>query len=114
MRYLPLTDADRRAMLSTIGAASIDALFADVPKAAWLDRPVDLPPHQGELEVERALGRMAAKNLPAGSAPFFIGAVAAVRFFPARPAMRRSTSISLACSGRSTSPSRRAADGTSR
>jgi glycine dehydrogenase subunit 1 len=83
MRYLPLTDADRRAMLSTIGAASIDALFADVPKAAWLDRPVDLPPHQGELEVERALGRMAAKNLPAGSAPFFIGAGAYRHHVPA-------------------------------
>ena len=31
MRYLPLTDADRTAMLETIGAADIDALFADVP-----------------------------------------------------------------------------------
>jgi glycine dehydrogenase subunit 1 len=83
MRYLPLTDGDRRAMLSTIGAASIDALFRDVPKAAWLDRPVDLPPHQGELEVERALGRLAAKNLPAGSVPFFIGAGAYRHHVPA-------------------------------
>jgi glycine dehydrogenase subunit 1 len=83
MRYLPLTDGDRRAMLSTIGAASIDALFRDVPKAAWLDRPVDLPPHQGELEVERALGRLAAKNLPAGSVPFFLGAGAYRHHVPA-------------------------------
>jgi glycine dehydrogenase subunit 1 len=83
MRYLPLTDGDRRAMLATIGAASIDALFRDVPKAAWLDKPVDLPAHQGELEVERALGRMAAKNLPAGSVPFFIGAGAYRHHVPA-------------------------------
>jgi glycine dehydrogenase subunit 1 len=83
MRYLPLTETDRRAMLATIGVASIDALFRDVPKAAWLDRPVDLPPHQGELEVERALGRMAAKNLPAGLAPFFIGAGAYRHHVPA-------------------------------
>ncbi|MBI3512517.1 MAG: aminomethyl-transferring glycine dehydrogenase subunit GcvPA [Proteobacteria bacterium] len=74
MRYLPLTDTDRRAMLATIGAASIDDLFRDVPQLAWLDKPVDLPPHQGELEVERALGAMAAKNIAAGAVPFFIGA----------------------------------------
>ena len=32
MRYLPLTDADRSAMLEVVGAASIEALFADVPE----------------------------------------------------------------------------------
>ncbi len=83
MRYLPLTDADRRAMLATIGVASVDQLFRDVPKAAWLDKPVDLPAHQGELEVERALGRMAAKNIAAGSAPFFLGAGAYRHHVPA-------------------------------
>ena len=38
MRYLPLTDADRRAMLARIGVADIDALFADIPKDKRLDR----------------------------------------------------------------------------
>src|SRR6185437_14649859 len=65
MRYLPLTDGDRAAMLAAIGADSVDALFRDVPRAARLDRPVDLPRAMGELEVERALSRMAARNLPA-------------------------------------------------
>ncbi|HTZ34646.1 MAG TPA: glycine dehydrogenase, partial [Stellaceae bacterium] len=73
MRYLPLTDADRRSMLATIGAGSIDELFADVPAAARREGLVDLPLAQGELEVERALSRMAAKNLVAGAVPFFIG-----------------------------------------
>ena len=45
MRYLPLTPQDREAMLATIGAASIDDLFCDVPEAARLDGPVDLPSH---------------------------------------------------------------------
>src|SRR5438445_4740361 len=74
MRYLPLTDHDRRAMLGVIGATSVDSLFRDVPPSALLDKPVDLPTAMGELEVERALGRMAAKSVSAGSAPFFIGA----------------------------------------
>ena len=37
MRYLPLTPDDRAAMLSAIGASSIDDLFVDVPEAARLD-----------------------------------------------------------------------------
>lgn len=74
MRYLPLTDADRQLMLKKIGARSIDELFKDVPKAAWLSEPVDLPRHMGELEVERDLGKLAAKNVAASSVPFFVGA----------------------------------------
>jgi len=74
MRYLPLTDTDRSAMLAAIGVKSIDALFEDVPQAARLKGPVDLPRFAGELEVERQLGAMAAKNIAAGSVPFFIGA----------------------------------------
>ena len=74
MRYLPLTDADRKAMLSAIGVPSIDALFKDVPKAARIEGLLDLPRLQGELEVERALGAMAAKNVAAGSVPSFLGA----------------------------------------
>ncbi len=83
MRYLPLTDSDRAEMLAVIGAPSIDALFEDVPKAARLDRLIDLPLHQGEAEVERALSRLAAKNRPAGAGPFFCGAGAYRHHVPA-------------------------------
>ena len=83
MRYLPLTAADRSEMLGVIGAPSIDALFADVPASARLAGPVDLPPHQGELEVERAMGRLAARNRPAGAGPFFCGAGAYRHHVPA-------------------------------
>ena len=57
MRYLPLTDADRQAMLAKIGVADIDALFADVPADKLLGELLDLPRAKGELEVERELGR---------------------------------------------------------
>jgi glycine dehydrogenase subunit 1 len=70
-------------MLAVVGAPSIDALFTDVPQSARLAGPVDLPPHQGELEVERALGRLAAKNRPAGAGPFFCGAGAYRHHVPA-------------------------------
>ena len=38
MRYLPLSDADRSAMLRKIGAGSIDELFRDVPEEAAAQR----------------------------------------------------------------------------
>jgi glycine dehydrogenase subunit 1 len=83
MRYLPLTDADRRDMLAKIGVTGIDALFADVPPAKRLERLTDLPKAKGELEVERLLGRMAGKNVSAGSVPFFVGAGAYKHHVPA-------------------------------
>ncbi|CAN0370751.1 unnamed protein product, partial [Discosporangium mesarthrocarpum] len=83
MRYLPLTEADRRDMLGVIGAPSVDSLFSDVPDSVHLSEPVDLPAHQGELEVERALSAMAAENVAAGSVPFFLGAGAYRHHVPA-------------------------------
>jgi glycine dehydrogenase subunit 1 len=75
MRYLPLTPDDRRAMLAKIGAADVDALFRDVPKAALAPLSAfNLPDTQGEMEVERALSKLAARNVAAGAAPFFCGA----------------------------------------
>src|SRR5215472_5149552 len=74
MRYLPLTERDREEMLAALGAPSIDALFAEVPAAARLDGPVGLPRAKAELEVERAISAMAARNVVAGPVPFFVGA----------------------------------------
>ena len=83
MRYLPLTDSDRQAMLGRIGVASIDDLFVDVPQAARRDGLVDLPRHQGEMQVERQLSAMAAQNTTAGTVPFFCGAGAYKHHVPA-------------------------------
>ena len=84
MRYLPLTDADRRDMLATIGVKSIDELFRDVPPSARLGAKIAaLPDHLGELEVERAFQAYAARNVSPSVAPFFIGAGAYRHHVPA-------------------------------
>jgi glycine dehydrogenase subunit 1 len=84
MRYLPLSDADRSAMLDVIGAGSIDELFRDVPEAARLKDGIQgLPNHASELSVERQLTAMARKNLVAGEAPFFLGCGAYRHHIPA-------------------------------
>ena len=84
MRYLPLTDADRREMLAKIGVRSVDELFKDVPPSARLGAKVaGLPDHQGELEIERAFQSLAARSVSPASAPFFIGAGAYRHHVPA-------------------------------
>ncbi len=84
MRYLPLSDHDRRDMLAAIGAKSIDDLFADVPEAARLPGTIPgLPDHASELAVERHMGRLAKQNMVAGDVPFFLGAGAYRHHIPA-------------------------------
>ena len=84
MRYLPLTQDDRKAMLAKIGAPNIDALFRDVPKESAVPLSIfDLPDTQGEIEVERALSRLASKNIAAVSVPFVCGAGAYRHHVPA-------------------------------
>ena len=84
MRYLPLTDTDRSAMLDVIGAPSVDALFADVPAEHYLDKPIDgLPLHASEMAVERHMRRLSKMNLAAADAPFFLGAGAYRHHVPA-------------------------------
>ena len=84
MRYLPLTADDRSAMLATIGAATIDDLFADVPVDARLDGPIaDLPLHASELAVERHMAALSRRNRAAGDGPFFLGAGAYRHHVPA-------------------------------
>src|SRR5690349_17485341 len=84
MRYLPLTPDDRRVMLARIGAPDVDALFRDVPKPALAPLSAfNLPDTQGEMEVERALAKLAGKNIAAGAAPFFCGAGAYKHHVPA-------------------------------
>jgi glycine dehydrogenase subunit 1 len=84
MRYLPLSDADRREMLGVIGASSVDELFRDVPEEARLEGPIEgLPRHAPELAVERHMTALARKNVPAGEVPFFLGCGAYKHHIPA-------------------------------
>ena len=63
MRYLPLTDTDRREMCAAIGVPAVDALYADVPAPARLPGPIaGLPLAMSEMEVEAHIQQLAAAN----------------------------------------------------
>ncbi|MBO6782145.1 MAG: aminomethyl-transferring glycine dehydrogenase subunit GcvPA [Alphaproteobacteria bacterium] len=83
MRYLPLTDGDRSAMLDTIGVSAIDDLFVDVPESARFDGAFDLPDHMAEFEVERRMAALASRNVTTGDVPSFLGAGAYRHHVPA-------------------------------
>ena len=70
MRYLPLTQADRAAMLKDIGVKSADDFYKGLPVAPEFD----LPEHQGELEVERFMSALASRNRSASEGAFVLGA----------------------------------------
>ena len=95
MRYLPLTDADRRNMLASIGVSSVESLFQDVPESVRLADSINLPNHQGELEVERAIAAMASENTRGKRAVFPWG---------------WQLSSPCACNGRSHDSARRVSD----
>jgi glycine dehydrogenase subunit 1 len=83
MRYLPLTEDDRRSMLAVMGVQCTDDLFVDVPDSARLTQPLALPDHQDEIGVERAFRAFAAANMSPGSVPSFLGAGAYRHHVPA-------------------------------
>ena len=79
--FTQLTDADREAMLATVGVASQAALFVDVPEDARFP-DLDLPPALTELEVQRHLAEIAARNVSVRDWPCFIGGGAYNHYSP--------------------------------
>src|ERR1700733_10045543 len=83
MRFLPLDASEREAMLSRIGVADVDALFADIPADKRIQGLLDMPLAKSEMAVERAMSAIAGRSVAAGSVPFFLGSGAYRRHIPA-------------------------------
>jgi len=82
MRYLSNTGPEQRAMLDTIGAASIEALLSRVPANARLARPLDLPAAAAEMDLVREMRALAAMNADAESYTCFLGGGSYDHFSP--------------------------------
>jgi glycine dehydrogenase subunit 1 len=81
--YLSLTDADREAMLATIGVDSVDALFSDIPESVRLQRELDLEPALPEAELVAHLEELASRNVDTGRELSFLGAGIYDHYVPA-------------------------------
>ncbi|MEB3187300.1 MAG: aminomethyl-transferring glycine dehydrogenase subunit GcvPA [bacterium] len=80
--YLPHTEAERLEMLARIGVASIDDLYQAVPDSLR-HFELEIPPSASELEVNRRLSSLAARNVPTSQVNSFLGAGAQRRYAPA-------------------------------
>ncbi len=80
--YIPNTLDEQAGMLASLGLRSIDELFSDIP-AEFRNPALDLPAPLSELEIQRELGALAARNRPLGSGPSFLGAGCYHHFIPA-------------------------------
>ena len=82
MDFVPMTAAERRAMLERIGVRDVEELFADIPEPARLRRPLDLPPPLSEAELLRHLRELAERNAHVQRYPSFLGAGAYDHLIP--------------------------------
>jgi glycine dehydrogenase subunit 1 len=81
--FLALTDADVEEMLRTIGVASIDELFRDIPPGMRLGRALDLEPALSEQELSAHLTELAARNVDTTRELSFLGAGIYDHYVPA-------------------------------
>ncbi len=82
-RYTSLTDSDRSEMLASIGAQSIEELFADIPASLRLRRELAIADGLSEQEVFEELRALAARNVSTDDELSFLGAGMYDHYVPA-------------------------------
>jgi glycine dehydrogenase subunit 1 len=82
-RYTSVTDDDLREMLATVGVDSTEELFADIPPALRLNRPLALGDGLSEQEVYEELRALAARSVSAEDEVSFLGAGMYDHYVPA-------------------------------
>jgi glycine dehydrogenase subunit 1 len=80
LSYVLNTPDDQRAMLASIGAASVDELFAPIPPELRLKRPLAVPEALSEIELTGHLQALARRN---PGLVCFLGGGAYDHFIPA-------------------------------
>src|SRR5690242_896989 len=81
MPYIPNTDADRQAMLASLGMTQIRDLYQEVP-AQVLDPPITLPEPLSESEILAEMRRLSEQNCDAAHYATFLGAGSYNHFSP--------------------------------
>ncbi|HEY3369014.1 MAG TPA: aminomethyl-transferring glycine dehydrogenase subunit GcvPA [Symbiobacteriaceae bacterium] len=84
MRYIPITQADKAAMLRDIGVSSTQELFAaNIPADVRLNRPLNLPPALSEMEILATMSDLTRQNVTLADYTCFLGAGAYDHYIPA-------------------------------
>jgi glycine dehydrogenase subunit 1 len=81
--YLSLTDADREAMLDTIGVDSVEELFRDIRESVRFRGELAIEPALPEAELVSHLEELASRNVHTGQEVSFLGAGIYDHYVPA-------------------------------
>ncbi|MFC7060608.1 aminomethyl-transferring glycine dehydrogenase subunit GcvPA [Halobacillus seohaensis] len=73
-RYLPMTEQDKKDMLSTIGVQSTEELFADIPVNVRFKDDLNIKPPKNEYALTKELTELSNRNVNAKSHTSFLGA----------------------------------------
>ncbi|HZG71613.1 MAG TPA: aminomethyl-transferring glycine dehydrogenase subunit GcvPA, partial [Chondromyces sp.] len=73
-RYMPMTENDQREMLKTVGVATVDELFEDIPEKVRFQGLYNIKEAKSESELKKELAKMAAKNASTKQYASFLGA----------------------------------------
>lgn len=82
-RYIPNTEADAKQMLDSIGVASIEDLFKDIPKELRLERKLNLGESLSEMEIISHMKGLSNQNKSVEDLVCFLGAGAYDHYIPA-------------------------------
>ncbi len=82
MSFIPHTDADRKAMLETIGSESIEDLLSNIPEGVRFRGDLNLPKKLSEWEALKEITRISEKNYTAQTHACFMGGGAYDHFIP--------------------------------
>ncbi len=84
MRYIPHTKDDVRRMLEAVGVATVEDLFASIPKKLQLDQALDLPEPLDESALCALMRKLSTANTGSGDRMAqFLGAGAYAHHVPA-------------------------------
>jgi glycine dehydrogenase subunit 1 len=73
-RYLPMTEADKKEMLETIGVNSVDELFSDIPEEVRFKGEYNIKAAKSETSLMKELFHMASRNADLKTNVSFLGA----------------------------------------
>ncbi|MFC7320859.1 aminomethyl-transferring glycine dehydrogenase subunit GcvPA [Halobacillus campisalis] len=73
-RYLPMTEQDKKDMLSTIGVQTTDELFADIPESIRFKGDLNIKPPANEYTLTKELTDLSQQNINTKSHTSFLGA----------------------------------------
>ncbi|NEU29622.1 aminomethyl-transferring glycine dehydrogenase subunit GcvPA [bacterium LRH843] len=81
-RYLPMTEADKKEMLGTIGVNSVEDLFSDIPQSIRFKGKMNLKEALREPELIDYFSTLANKNISLKQVTSFLGAGVYEHYIP--------------------------------